>query len=113
MSDVNEIKVEKQETVEEKKKKIETLLRERIVQYKDLANSFRESIITYEELLAVVNENKNRFTKYADLILQFTSTKRSFTIQRKNVLKKVKVFEKTLKNLDTYTPEQILEVLKP
>lgn len=111
MNQVEEIK--KEESPTEKKQKIEKVLKERIVQYNDLARAFKESIDTYTSLVAVVTENKERFTKYADIILQFNGTKRSFTIQRKNTLKKVKVFEKALKNLDAYTPEQILELLKP
>jgi len=107
-----EIKKEVIETPTEKKKKIEKILKERIVQYKDLANAFHESIDTYDSLIKVVTENKNQFKKYADLILQFTTTKRSFTIQRKNTLKAVKRFEKALKNIDEYTPEQVLELLK-
>lgn len=100
------------ETEEVKKEKIAQILKERIVQYNDLANSFSESIDTYKSLIAVIMENKTRFKKYADLMFQFTSHQDSFKTQRKNTLKAVRKFEKILKNLEKYTAAEILEALK-
>jgi len=107
---LNSEKIE--ETPKEKREKIEKILKERVIQYKSLADAFSESIDTYDSLIAVVNENYTRFKKYKDLILQFTETRRSFSLQRKNTLKALRRFEKILKNVNTYTLEQILETLK-
>ena len=82
------------------------------MQYRDLANAFEESIDTYNSLIAVVEENSKRFKKYSDVILQFTETRRSFRIQKRNTIKAVKRFEKILKNLETISLEDVLEALK-
>lgn len=96
----------------EKRKKVKKILEERIVQYRDLANAFEESIDTYNSLIAVVEENSKRFKKYSDVILQFTETRRSFRIQKRNTVKAVKRFEKILRNLDSTSLEEVLEALK-
>lgn len=86
---------------------------DRVKHYDDLLVDFDDMIESYDVLIAIVKENKGRFTKrYEDIVSQFSATRDSFRIQRKNTDRHRRLLQKILNNPGKYSARDMLEALR-
>lgn len=102
-----------EEILELGRQKAQEVVAERITQYKDLILNFDDAIESYDILIEIVKENKDRFrVRYNDIVEQFSATVNSFKIQLKNIKKEFKLLEKIRNNPDKYSAKDIFDKLK-
>lgn len=111
----NQVVVEKTvaEKLEEARIHAQSFVAQRIKEYEVVIKQFDEAIDSYAVLIAIVNENKDRFrVRYTDIVEQFTATKLSFETQQKNIIKHQKRLQKVQNNPSKYSAKDILEALE-
>ena len=102
-----------EEILELGRQKAQEVVAERITQYKDLILNFDDAIESYDLLIEIVKENKDRFrVRYDDIVEQFSATVNSFKTQVKNIKKEFKLLEKIKNNPDKYSAKDIFEKLE-
>ena len=102
-----------EEILELGRQKAQEVVAERIGQYKDLILNFEDAIESYEVLIELVKENKDRFrVRYNDIVEQFSATVNSFKTQLKNINKEFKLLQKIKNNPDKYSAKDIFDELK-
>jgi hypothetical protein len=102
-----------EEILELGRQKAQEVVAERITQYRDLILNFDDAIESYDLLIEIVKENKDRFrVRYNDIVEQFSATVNSFKTQVKNIKKEFKLLEKIKNNPDKYSAKDIFDELK-
>lgn len=113
VEELNLSEMTEEEILELGRQKAQEVVAERIGQYKDLILNFDDAIESYDILIEIVKENKDRFrVRYDDIVEQFSATVNSFKTQVKNIKKEFKLLEKIKNNPDKYSAKDIFEKLK-
>lgn len=103
---------EKNEQLEDARKKLLDVAKERRLGYLDSIEKFDEALDTYYNLIAVVKENKSRFKKYDDLLAQFNATVESYRTQKDNLYKAANKLNRMLLNESKYTNNDFMRELR-